>query len=244
MELAHFIIIIGTVVLGSACLQGSIGFGLGMITAPVLALLRPDLLPSALLLLAVLTSLTAFLRERSDVDWSLVGWGVLGRLPGIVVGTVAVVLLPQAGLSVLLALTVLGGVAFSMNGWAPIASRRNMVVTSAVSGVFGTATSIGGPPISLVLRSLEPSAMRSTMSAYFTLGTVLSLTGLAISGEVTAVHLIAAASLVPFMIVGLWLSNPVIRRADRTVLYRIAICASIVGAVLVIVEAALTLVVR
>lgn len=240
MEIAHYLII-GAVVLGSACVQGSVGFGLGMITAPVLVLLRPDLLPAALLLLATLTSLTAFLRERADVDWKLVGWGALGRLPGIVVGTTAVVLLPDEGLSLLLAVTVLAGVGFSLVGWAPEARGRNIFFASGVSGIFGTATSIGGPPIALVLRSLDPSSMRSTMSAYFTIGSILSLTGLTIGGEVRTEHLIAAATLLPFMVVGLWLSNPVIRRANRTVLYRIAVGASVLGAILVIGEVSFSL---
>lgn len=235
METVQFLII-GIVVLASACLQGSIGFGLGMITAPVLALLRPDLLPTALLFLAVLTSLTAFVRERQDVDWKLVGWGALGRVPGIAIGTAAVVLLPSAGLSLMLAITVIGGAAFSLVGWSPRATNRNMFFASSVSGIFGTATSIGGPPISLVLRTLDPSPMRSTMSAYFTLGSLLSLTGLAIGGEVTSTHIIAAAALLPFMIIGLWMSNFVIRRADSRLLYRLAVAASLFGALLVIAE--------
>ncbi|TNM53529.1 sulfite exporter TauE/SafE family protein [Brevibacterium sediminis] len=235
MEIVQYLII-GIVVLGSACLQGSIGFGLGMITAPVLALLRPDLLPSALLLLATLTSFTAFTRERQDVDWKLVGWGALGRLPGIAIGTAAVVLLPDSGLSLMLAITVLAGAAFSLVGWSPAASHRNMFFASSVSGIFGTATSIGGPPISLIMRSLDPSSMRSTMSAYFTLGSILSLTGLTIGGEVGTRHLIAAAVLLPFMLIGLWLSNFVIRRADRRLLYRLAVGSSIIGALLVIAE--------
>ena len=235
MEIVQYLII-GIVVLGSACLQGSIGFGLGMITAPVLALLRPDLLPSALLLLATLTSFTAFTRERQDVDWKLVGWGALGRLPGIAIGTATVVLLPDSGLSLMLAITVLAGAAFSLVGWSPAASHRNMFFASSVSGIFGTATSIGGPPISLIMRSLDPSSMRSTMSAYFTLGSILSLTGLTIGGEVGTRHLIAAAVLLPFMLIGLWLSNFVIRRADRRLLYRLAVGSSIIGALLVIAE--------
>lgn len=240
MELIHYLII-GAVVLGSSCVQGSVGFGLGMITAPVLVLLEPNLLPAALLLLATLTSFTAFIRERADVDWKLVGWGALGRLPGIVIGTTAVVLLPDQGLSLLLAVTVLAGVGFSLVGWSPAASNRNMFFASSVSGIFGTSTSIGGPPIALVLRSLDPSSMRSTMSAYFTIGSILSLTGLTIGGEVRSEHLIAAATLLPFMLAGLWLSNLVIRRANKTVLYRVAVSASILGAILVIGEVAASL---
>ena len=74
------------------------------------------------------------------------------------------------------------------------------------------------------------------MSAYFTLGSILSLTGLTIGGEVGTRHLIAAAVLLPFMLIGLWLSNFVIRRADRRLLYRLAVGSSIIGALLVIAE--------
>lgn len=78
--------------------------------------------------------------------------------------------------------------------------------------------------------------MRSTMSAYFTVGSILSLTGLTIGGQVRSEHLVAAATLLPFMVAGLWLSNLVIRRANKTVLYRVAVGASIIGALLVIGE--------
>lgn len=241
MEIIQFAVI-ALVVLVSSCLQGSIGFGLGMITAPVLILLHPELLPSTLLLLATLISGSAFLRERRDTDWKLVGWGVVGRIPGIVVGTLAVMFLPHVGLSFLLAATVIGGVAFSLVGWKVEAKASTMAIASGVSGIFGTATSIGGPPIALALRSLEPASMRATMSAYFTAGSILSLTGLAIGGQIQVSNLLGAAALLPFMLIGLLLSNIVIKRADRKALYYTAVGASVIGAILVIGEAVFSLV--
>lgn len=229
-------VVIGLVILCAACLQGAIGFGLGMIAAPILVVLRPELIPSTLLLLAVVTSLTAFIRERSDVDWKLVLWAAAGRIPGIAIGTVAVVMLPETGLSLLLAITVLAGVTFSLVGWTPTPKSGNVVLASAVSGIFGTATSIGGPPMALVLRTLSPSSMRTTMSAYFVLGSLMSLTGLALGGELRAEHVVSAATLAPFMLVGLALSSLVIRRANSRSLYVTAVCASVFGSLLVITD--------
>ena len=45
---------------------------------------------------------------------------------------------------------MLFGVALTSLGWVPAPRRRNLVLAGATSGVLGTATSIGGPPMALV----------------------------------------------------------------------------------------------
>ena len=62
-------VVIGLVVLFASCMQGSIGFGLGMIASPLLVIVRPDLVPATIILLAINISIAAFLRERRLVDW-------------------------------------------------------------------------------------------------------------------------------------------------------------------------------
>src|SRR5690606_22140223 len=110
------------------CLQGAIGFGLGMMAAPVLAIVRPDLLPATLILLTVALSVAMFLRERTSVDWRIVMWALIGRIPGVVLGALAVALLPSAALSLILAAAVLGGVAFSLVGWKPAPTTGNVMI--------------------------------------------------------------------------------------------------------------------
>src|SRR5690606_17062964 len=133
-------------------------------------------------------SVAMFLRERTSVDWRIVMWALIGRIPGVVLGALAVALLPSAALSLILAAAVLGGVAFSLVGWKPAPTTGNVMIAGAASGLFGTSTSIGGPPIALVMRSLAPSQIRATINAYnayFTFGTAMSLTGLALGGALT-----------------------------------------------------------
>lgn len=228
---------IGLVVLCAACLQGSIGFGLGMIAAPILVLLRPDLVPATLIIVATLMSVLALLRERAEVDWKLVLWAVLGRMPGSALGALAVTLLPAKGLSLFVAATVLIGVLFTAVGWTPLPRIRNILIASGFSGLFGTATSIGGPPVALVMRSFSPSQTRATLSAYFVFGGLLSLGFLALGGHVQVTHLVTAVGLFPFMLLGLACSSVIIRRVTPRFLFFIAISASAIGALLAIIGA-------
>ncbi|HRB01896.1 MAG TPA: hypothetical protein PLP26_00940, partial [Ilumatobacteraceae bacterium] len=68
MTLIDFVLACVIVVVG-ACVQGSLGFGLGLIGAPVLALLDPDLVPVPLLMLALLLTIAVSFRERAMLDW-------------------------------------------------------------------------------------------------------------------------------------------------------------------------------
>lgn len=145
-------IIIGVLLFVAACVQGSIGFGLGMLAAPLIALIRPDLLPALILLLAFGMSLAMWGRDRGAVEWSVVGWSLLGRVRGSALGAFAVAMLPVAGLKVVLASAVILGALTSLIGWKPGYSPRNSVTAGAVGGFLGTSTAIGGPPLSLIMR--------------------------------------------------------------------------------------------
>lgn len=236
------LITIGLVVLVAACLQGSIGFGLGMLAAPVIALVKPEVMPATLILLAAATSGYALLRERTAIDWSIFGWAFLGRLPGTAMGAAAVVLLPVPWLSLLVGLTVLFGVGCGLNGWSPKVTLGSKITAGGLSGLFGTATSIGGPPMAMIVRQLQPAGIRATLSAYFTLGSLVSLGALWIGGAMTTTHLRAALVFAPFMVAGLLLSNLTRRYLPVSRMYFIAATASVAGALFVTGQAIVTLV--
>lgn len=224
------ILLIGLIVASAACVQGAIGFGLGMLAAPLIALIAPELLPGTVLLLATVLSLSAMLRERSRIDWRTVGWASLGRVPGSMLGALVVSLLPPSGLTLGLAAAVLLGVLGSTLGWRPRRTTATLLTAGAASGVLGTATSIGGPPMALVLRGEGPARVRATLSACFVAGCLLSLLSLVGVGALTAEQLRAAGLLLPFVLLGLLASGLVNRRIDDARLYRGAVAISVLGA--------------
>ncbi len=101
-------VLAGVVVAVGALVQGAVGFGLALVAAPLLALVDPVLVPVPLLMVVTVHALLALYREHSDTDWRGVGWALLGRLPGIAIGVLAVAALPPRGFAVVLALSVLG----------------------------------------------------------------------------------------------------------------------------------------
>jgi uncharacterized membrane protein YfcA len=209
------ILLAGLVVAAGALLQGAVGFGLALVAAPLLVLLDPALMPVPLLALVTVHALLALRRECGDADWRGVGWALLGRLPGIVVGVLVVAALSRRAFAVLVGATVLLAAVVSVVRWRPRPTPPALLIAGLVSGIGGTATSIGGPPVALLYQDEHGARVRATLAAYFAVGAVLSLGGLAVGGLVTLDALRATALLAPFMVAGFLLSGPVRRLLDR-----------------------------
>ena len=52
-----------------ATLQGAVGFGLGLLSVPLLILIEPDFIPGPLILAAFFLNILVSLRERQSVDF-------------------------------------------------------------------------------------------------------------------------------------------------------------------------------
>ena len=98
---------------------------------------------------------------------------------------------------------VLLGVVLTSAGWVPAARRRNVVLAGATSGLLGTATAIGGPPMALVWQRNSGARLRGTMSGFFLIGSVMSMVALAFTGAVDGHTLRTFALLIPAAVAGL-----------------------------------------
>ncbi|MDQ4118399.1 MAG: sulfite exporter TauE/SafE family protein [Actinomycetota bacterium] len=227
----------GTVVFAGALVQGAAGFGLAMVAAPLLALIDPALVPAPLLALTAVHAVAALVREVGDTDWRGVAWAMLGRVPGTVAGVTLVVALPPRVFAVVLASIVLACVALSVTPLRVRPTRRLLVAAGVVSGVSGTAASVGGPPVALLYQSESGPRIRATLAAYFALGTALSLGGLALGGAVTGTALLHGAVLVPFLVAGFLVSGPARRVLDRGGTRPVVIALSAVSALVLLAQA-------
>lgn len=230
-----YLVILVAVVLAAA-LQASIGFGMGMLAAPVVALIDPGLIPGTLIVLAVFLTLMVVLTERQHIDLRGAGWALAGRFPGSLLGALLIVVLPDRGLALMLAGVVLLGVVLSMVGWRPQPARRNLIIAGTTSGLLGTATSIGGPPMALVWQSKEGAQYRSTISGFFLIGSAMSVLALAVAGVIDTATLIAVAALSPAPIVGFFLARRINGYLSPDRLRRLAVAVSCFGAALLVAQ--------
>jgi uncharacterized protein len=91
-------------------------------------------------------------------------------------------------------------------------TRSSLGTAGFVSGVTGTATSIGGPPFALLYQHRPPPQIRSTMAVYFVVGAAISLVGLSLSGDLELHQLAVAGLLLPALGLGVLVGAP-LRRA-------------------------------
>lgn len=207
--------------------------------APVVTLVAPQLMPGGMLMVVVLLPLVTLARERADIDWRGLGWAFPARVLGTAVGVWVVASVDDRQLGLAVGAMVLAAVLLT---WRTVVVPVNPGSSSAagfVSGVTGTASSIGGPPLALLLQHRAPRQIRTTLAVYFLLGSLLSLAGLGLAGELQRDELVFAASAVPALVVGFALSGPLRRRLPADVVRALVLLVSGASALALLVRSAL-----
>lgn len=215
----------------AAALQGTVGFGYAILGVPLLRIIEPDLVPVVIQLTALAMASSSLLRERTHLNLHGVGWVLLGRLPGVVVGLWLLKNLPTRTLSIAIGVGVLIGVAAILRGWSIPFTRFTQSTAGFTSGVSGTAAGIGGPPLALIYRERSGPEVRSTMGAIFFGGLLMSLVGFTVTGEIQSDDLRSAGSLVPAALLGFWISGGLRQKVEGPRLERAIVGVSALAAV-------------
>lgn len=199
-------VLAATLVVG-ATVQGLVGLGLGLVAAPVTALLEPSLMPGLLLWLAFLLPVVTLVREHDQIDWRGLSWALSARAPGTAVGVLLVGVFSVRSMGVAVGVMVLLSVLLTVHAVQIPVNRASLVVAGFVSGITGTATSIGGPPMAILYQHRSPRQIRTTLAVYFLLGAALSLVGLGLAGSLDVPTFLLAMLMVPCLLVGFTLSR-------------------------------------
>lgn len=203
------------VVMLGAILQGSVGFGLGMLAAPILVLIDPAFVPAPLLCSTLVLTLFVALRERHAIDFRGIGWAVTGRIPGTFLGAAMLSIASRETTTMLVGIAVFVAVGLLASGFTLSRTRKVLVGAGALSGFMGTTASIGGPPIAALYHDAPGAMVRGTMSGFFVLGVVFSLGALAYVGRFGVDELYATMFLVPGAVAGFAISRHIAPVLDR-----------------------------
>jgi hypothetical protein len=227
-------LVAGLVVTIGATLQGSVGFGLGLFSVPLLVLIDPRFVPGPLLFSSIALTVLLTHRERGSVLVQDLKWAVGGRLIGIAAAALALELVPARQIGILFGSLVLGAVGLSASGWRLAVTPRSLFGAGVLSGFMGTAVSIGGPPVALLYQHETGARIRGTLSAYFLIGVSLSLVGLHLIGRFGRPEILIALSLVPGILLGFVLSRRLVHVLDRGYVRRAVLLVSAASALAVL----------
>jgi uncharacterized membrane protein YfcA len=206
ISLAVFLVAATAVSVGSV-VQGSVGFGLNLLAAPFIAIVIPAALPATLVLVAFPLAISTLVREHHAVEGQPLRWMFLGAVPGTVLGLLIIGQVDATELAIVVGGITLTGVALSVLSPPVPINRFTSLVAGFTSNVFGTASSVGGPPVALLFQHRHGPVTRSTLGGFFSTSALLSIIGYLATGKITLHQALFALSLAPFMIGGLWASR-------------------------------------
>ncbi|MBN2245603.1 MAG: sulfite exporter TauE/SafE family protein [Candidatus Aminicenantes bacterium] len=209
------ILLVFLIVFSGTLLQSSIGFGLGPLAVPLLALIDPNFIPGPLLLSAlVLTSMMTW-RDQNSIHTQGVIWAIPGRLAGTILGAAILVMIPKESLSLLFGSMVLLAIIISVSGIHPKISPISILTAGVFSGLMGTTSAIGGAPMGLVYQDQKGPKIRGTLSLIFVFGTIISLVSLLIIGHFALLELKLSLILMPGILIGFLVSRKTANILDK-----------------------------
>ena len=230
----------------AAIVRGYSGFGFSLLAITALSLLfAPAQIIPAIFLLEIAASLHMLPAIWREVHWRSIAFLSAGALAGTPLGVYALANVPQAPMTLALAIFVLVATLLLWRGFAltrmPSAGATLSVGTAAglANGAFG----IGGPPVILFYFASPAghAAGRASLIAYFMLTDMTGLVFLAREGLVTRQTGLLALSFLPALAAGVWLGARIFRSADPA-RFRLIVLALLAGlALLTAAKAALAM---
>jgi len=182
--------------------QTALGFGMAVIAAPIIVIIAPEWVPVPLTAVALLLSILNTVNQRNHLEWRELIIPFITRIPGTLLGAWLLLQLDNTALQLFVSLCVLIAVYISWFGKQFEYSRKRLGTAAFFSGVMGTTTSIGGPPMALVMQHGQPATVRANLSLYFAYSCTISLISYSAIGKINSEILWISVSFIPVCIIG------------------------------------------
>ena len=219
-----------------AIIQGSVGFGLGLLAVPLLILIDPDFIPGPLLLIAFFLNIMITFREREGADYPSLKWIIPGRLLGTIIAASILRFLPDNILGILFGTLILMAVGISSSGVHLSIKPVNLLGIGSLSGFMATSIGVGGPPLAILYQQESGKKIRGTLAAVFLIGTLMAIISLVIIGRFGYKELHLSVISFPAMILGFYLSGKTAKYLDRGFLRPAVLIISTLSAIVVIIK--------
>lgn len=185
-----------------SCVQTGLGFGLAMIAAPVVVTVKPEWVPVVLTASALVLSAINAWNQRAFLQFKDMTVPVLTRVPGTIIGAWLLIVITAFWLQIFVSVCVMLAVVVSVFGKPFAATQTRLGWAAFVSGLMGTTTSIGGPPMALVMQHGKAQTVRANLSLYFTYSCLISLISYGIAGLLSWQLLLESVAFLPCVLLG------------------------------------------
>lgn len=197
----------------ASLVRSTLGFGESLIAVPLFLLFLPvDVAVPLSVMLSVVIALIVVIQDHRNIHFNSAKWLIFYAIPGVPIGIVILMYgnenLVKIGLAVLIIAYSLYSLYFGGTKATKIGPKRSLFICGFLSGIFGGAYGLNGPPLVVYgnLRQWTAKHFRATLQAYFLPVSLVSVliyyqNGL-VTTEVSNYFLIALLSTIPAIFLG------------------------------------------
>ncbi len=229
-------------VLLAAFIRGVSGFGLSIVLAPILLLiLSPKSVVVINLLLALVSNILVLRQGFRHVSWKRVIPMSATSLLGIPIGVWIITVISPSALKILIAgITILFAIPLAL-GFSRTFAKEGLAcgVSGFLSGILSTSTSMGGPPVVMLMhnQNWDKQTIYSSLAIFFLFSNICSLVALAASHLIDTPIIMSAVFLTPALIAGIVLGMEVFPRIKSQIFRYISLAIIIGSGILGIISA-------
>lgn len=210
-----FILIISFI---ASLVRSTLGFGESLVAVPLFLLFLPvDIAVPLSVMLSIVIALIVVIQDHKKIHFNSAKWLIFYAILGIPIGIAVLIygseLLVKAGIGILIILYALYALFAKNNKTLKEDDMLWLFVCGFLSGIFGGAYGLNGPPLVVYgnMRQWSAKHFRATLQAYFLPASLIAAIGYYGKGLITAkVHeyfLISLTTAVPAIFLGRYLNH-------------------------------------
>lgn len=213
-----------SVIFIATLVRSTVGFGESLIAVPLLIFFIPvEVAVPVSVLSSILIAAFIVVQDRKQIDFQSAKWLVVFAMIGIPIGLLLLVYgnenLLKLSLGIILIVYSTYSLLSKRKFELPENHARWLFICGFISGVFGGAYGLNGPPLVVYgnLRKWSAKKFRTTLQAYFLPTSIVGMLGYAALGlwssTVTHYFLLSIPVIIPAILIGRYLNHQIKDRA-------------------------------
>ena len=237
----EFFYIIFILIIFGAIAQSAIGLGFG-IPACFLVLLEPSMVPSCIILMGTFLAFSNALLSLKDIIKVDLIYAYFGRLIGSFMAMPLIFLtLGTKNYLIIFGTLLLVATYMSIKKWNIVANKKNITIAGTISGLMGTLTGIGGPPMALVYQNSSARKVVATLNMFFGVGALFSVILFVYYDLINLPEVMKSIYLSPALIIGTYIGRrEMVKKFVDKNLKNLIIAVCFVSAFVIILDAFIT----
>ena len=240
-SLDFYLIILFLIILG-AITQSAIGIGFG-IPAGILVLLEPSMVPSCIILMGSFLALSNAMLSYKDIIKVDLIYSYTGRVIGSILAMPLIFLtLGTDYYLIIFGVLLLIATYLSAKKWNIVATKKNITIAGTASGIMGTLTGIGGPPMAIVYQNSSAPKVVATLNMFFGIGALFSVLLFVYFDLINLPEVMKSIYLSPGLVIGTYIGRRgIVRKFVNRNLKNLIIAVCFISALVIILDAILSL---